>query len=116
MQALPPAQAEVERALVTADAAALSALLRDDPAVATAPIDGLAPLLVLLRRSSGTPPAVRGCARLLLDAGVDPNSYTIEWGGQGRISALFGAVHVQWVDCTELDASVHYCPRLRLNV
>lgn len=92
MPAPSPAQPDVERALVTADSAALSALLRDDPAVASTPIDGLAPLLVLLRRSSGPPPEVRDCARLLLDADVDPNSHTIGRGGEGQLSALFAAV------------------------
>jgi hypothetical protein len=60
----------MERALVLADAAALGALLRDDPAAATAPIAGLPPLLVLLRRSTASGAAVRECARLLLDAGL----------------------------------------------
>lgn len=119
MPAPPPAQADVEHALVTADAAALSALLRDDPAVATAPVDGLAPLLMLLRRSSGTPPEVRNCARLLLDAGVDPNSHTIEWGGEGKMSALFGAVERHDLELVRLlldrgaasddDAFYHAC-------
>jgi hypothetical protein len=63
-----------------------------DPAAASAPVDGLAPLLVLLRRSSGVPEDIRTCARLLLDAGADPNSHTIEWGGQAQMSALFAAV------------------------
>jgi ankyrin repeat protein len=35
---------------------------------------------------------VRTAARLLLDAGADPNSHAIEWGGEGQMSALFGAV------------------------
>jgi hypothetical protein len=82
----------VERALVLADGAALSTLLRTDPEAATAEIDGLAPLLVLLRRSTGPPDGVRSCARLLLDAGADPNSHSVEWGGQGRMSALYDAV------------------------
>lgn len=86
------ALAGIERALVLADPSALSSVLRSDPAAATAPIDGLAPLLVLLRRSIGSPPDVRACARLLLDAGADPDSHTVEWGGEGRMSALFDAV------------------------
>ncbi|MGH7539560.1 MAG: ankyrin repeat domain-containing protein, partial [Gemmatimonadota bacterium] len=45
----------VERALVLADAEALSTLLRASPEAATAAIDDLAPLLVLLRRSVGSP-------------------------------------------------------------
>jgi ankyrin repeat protein len=87
-----PVQADVERALTDANAAALSALLRDDPAAATTAIHSLPPLLVLLRRSTGTPSLVRGCARLLLDAGANANSHTVEWGGQGRKTALFDAV------------------------
>jgi ankyrin repeat protein len=59
---------------------------------ATASIGRLPPLLVLLRRSTGAPADVRACARLLLDAGADPNSHTIEWGGEGRRTALFDAV------------------------
>jgi len=84
--------AGIERALVLADAAALSRLLAADPAATTTPVAGLAPLLVLLRRSTGSPADVRTCAGLLLDGGADPDSHTIEWGGQGRQTALFDAV------------------------
>jgi ankyrin repeat protein len=80
----------IERALVLADPAALAAALEADPA--TAEIGGLAPLLVLLRRSTGSAADVRRCAELLLHAGADPDSHTVEWGGQGRMSALFAAV------------------------
>src|SRR5919106_791427 len=73
----------IERALALADQAALVELLRKEPAAATAPVGELPPLLVLLRRSTGNPAAVRACARLLLDAGADPNSHNVEWGGQG---------------------------------
>jgi ankyrin repeat protein len=82
----------IERALVLADPPALAAQLTTDPTAATAPVDGLAPLLLLLRRSTGAPTDVVECARLLLDFGADPNSHTIEWAGQGRQSALFDAV------------------------
>jgi hypothetical protein len=82
----------IERALVLADTPALARLLHADPAAATTTVDGLAPLLVLLRRSIGPPADVRDSARLLLDAGADPDSHTIEWGGEGRMSALFDAV------------------------
>lgn len=82
----------IERALVLADAPALSALLRGDPRAAAAPLSGLAPLNVLLRRSTGAADDVRACALLLLDAGADPNSHTIEWGGEGRMTAVFDAV------------------------
>ena len=60
----------VERALVLADAPELSRLLQADPTVATAPLDGVPPLNVLLRRSSGSSAEVRGCARLLLERGA----------------------------------------------
>jgi ankyrin repeat protein len=82
----------IERALVLADPAALSELLQADRAAATAPVDELPPLLVLLRRSTGSPAGVRDCARLLLEAGADPSSHTVEWGGEGRMTALFDAV------------------------
>ncbi len=82
----------VERALVQADVTALSDLIHDDPAMASTPVDGIAPLLMLLRRSVGSPGDVRECARLLLAAGADPDSHTIGWGGQGRMTALFDAV------------------------
>lgn len=78
----------VERALVLADVAALA---RFGPAAAVAPVDGLPPLLVLLRRSIGTAPAVRQVAELLLDAGADPSSGTAEDGGWRR-TAVFDAV------------------------
>lgn len=47
---------------------------------------------MLLRRSTGSPSDVRDCARLLLDAGGDPNSHKVEWGGEGQMTALFDAV------------------------
>jgi hypothetical protein len=81
----------VERALVLADTTALSGLLAADATAASTPIDRLPPLLVLLRRSIGTPADVRDCTRLLLDVGADPNSHTIEWDGQDRRTALFDA-------------------------
>ena len=84
--------AGIERALVHADATELSALLRADPDLARAPLDGLTPLLLLLRRAVDSPSSVRDCARMLLDAGADPDEHTVEWGGEGRRSALFDAV------------------------
>jgi ankyrin repeat protein len=85
-------RSEVEAALIDADAAALTALLRADQGVATADVGGLPPLLALLRRSTAAPSRIRDCTRVLLDAGADPNSHTVEWGGQGRRSAVFDAV------------------------
>lgn len=77
----------LERALVLADVPALTDLLGADPPAA---IDGLPPLLVLLRRSTGTPSEVRAATGVLLDAGADPDSRTHE-AGWWR-SALFDAV------------------------
>jgi hypothetical protein len=51
----PAPQAEIETALIDANAAALSSLLRDNAATVTMTIGGLPPLLMLLRRSTGTP-------------------------------------------------------------
>ncbi len=85
----------IERALVLADPAELAALLRADPTVATMDVPSsppLPPLLVLLRRTIGSATDVRDCARQLLDAGADPNSHTVEWGGEGEQTALFDAV------------------------
>lgn len=82
----------IERALVLADTVTLSALLQFDPAAATTAIGGLAPLLVLLTRSNGTPAQVRDCLRLLLNAGADPNSRTAEDEHGGWMSALSAAV------------------------
>jgi ankyrin repeat protein len=82
----------IERALVLADPPALTAALEADPASVTTEISGLPPLLVLLRRSIGSPADVRQCTRELLDAGADPDSHTLEWEGEGVMSALFAAV------------------------
>jgi hypothetical protein len=109
----------IERALVLADVDALARLVADDPASATADVAGLAPLLVLMRRSTGSPEAVRACARVLLDTGADPDSHTVEWGGEGRMSALFGAVERDDLELARLlvergatrdeDAFYHAC-------
>jgi ankyrin repeat protein len=111
----------IERALVLADTPALARLLQAGPTAATTPVGGLAPLLVLLQRSTGTPAEVLGCARMLLEEGADPDSHTIEWGGQGRMSALFAAVERGdaelvrvLVECGAIrdeDAFYHACER-----
>jgi hypothetical protein len=80
----------IERALLLADPAALAPLL--DAATATAPVAGLPPLLSLLRHATGAPADVRRCAELLLDAGADADSRTVENGGEWYRSALFEAV------------------------
>ena len=114
-----PAHRDVERALIDADAVTLSGLLREDSATAGTVVGGLPPLLLLLRRSSGAASQIRDCAWLLLDAGADPNSHTVEWGGQGRQTALFNAVERRDVDLVRLlldqgassdeDAFYHAC-------
>ena len=111
----------IERALVLADTPALARLLQADPTAASSPVGGLAPLLVLLQRSTGTPAEVRSCARLLLDGGADPDSHTIESAGQGHTSALFAAVERGDVELVRLlvergatsdqDAFYHACER-----
>lgn len=82
----------VERALMLADPSALATLVHADPTAAITSVDGLPPLVMLLRRSTGTSTDIRACARLLLDAGADPDSHTVEWSGEGRMSVLFDAV------------------------
>ncbi|HVL83365.1 MAG TPA: ankyrin repeat domain-containing protein [Pseudonocardia sp.] len=81
----------VERALVLADPAALAAHLAASAEAATSPIDGLPPLLALLRRDRH-PADVRRCTELLLDAGADPDSSTPQDGGEWGISGLSDAV------------------------
>jgi hypothetical protein len=72
----------IERALVLADGSVLSAILAAEPEAATAEVDGLAPLLVLLRRSTGSPADVRDCARLLLE--LAPTRTVIRSSGADR--------------------------------
>ena len=62
---------------------------------------------------------MRECASLLLDAGADPNSHTVEWGGEGQMTALFGAVERRDLELARLliergaerdeDAFYHAC-------
>jgi hypothetical protein len=68
----------IEQALVLADTAALARLLHADPTAATTAVKGLAPLLVVLRRSIGPPADVRTCVRLLLDTGAAVAAASIE--------------------------------------
>jgi ankyrin repeat protein len=82
------------RDLTGADVEALARRLSADPGAATAPLEGVQPLLVLLRRSRSSREAVRACACLLLDAGADPNSRTTASYGQVQ-TALLAAV---WSD------------------
>jgi len=82
----------LDRALTLADPAPLDLILRSDSAAATAAVDGMGPLMMLLRGSSGTPSDVRRCATLLLDAGADPNGVVEPDGGGWGMSALFFAV------------------------
>ncbi len=87
-------------AALSGDVAALDAFLAEDPACATGK-DGprdWAPLLYLtfsrfLRDDPERRPAMRECARRLLDAGADPNAFWIDppEADHGRESALYGA-------------------------
>ena len=73
----------IERHLALADPVGVSGVLATDADAVHRPVDGLVPLLYLLRRSKGTGADVRECARVLLDAGADPNAFTHEdeeWG------------------------------------
>jgi len=112
-------QKSFERALVLGDRAGLSEALEADRGAATEPVGGLPPLLVLLRRSTAAPADVLACTRLLLDAGADPASHTVEWGGEGRMTALYAAVERADVELARLllgrgaehdeDAFYHAC-------
>jgi 8-oxo-dGTP pyrophosphatase MutT (NUDIX family)/ankyrin repeat protein len=69
--------------LDAADPEPLAQALAGDPGSVDPPVDGLVPLLYLLRRSAATGAAVRECTRLLLEAGADANASTQEveeWG------------------------------------
>ena len=62
---------------------------------------------------------MRECAALLLDSGADSNSHTVEWGGEGRMTALFDAVERSDLELARLllergaerdeDAFYHAC-------
>ena len=111
----------IERRLALADPAGLAAALANDPATAHEPVDGLVPLLYLLRRSTGTGADVRECARLLLEAGADPNAFTheVDDSGDWDFYAVRSAVDRDDVPLIELlvehgaerddDAIYHAC-------
>jgi ankyrin repeat protein len=84
----------VERHLALADPVGLAEALTADPSAAHEPVDGLVPLLHLLRRSAGSGADVRQCARVLLEAGADPNASTreVEDGGDWQFTAVRSAV------------------------
>ena len=73
----------VPSALAVADPEGLAAVLTADPGAVHEPVDGLVPVLYLLRRSMGSGADVRACARVLLEAGADANAFTheVEDGG-----------------------------------
>lgn len=111
----------IERHLAIADPAGLAAMLAADPASVGQPIDGLVPLLYLLRRSKGSGVDVRECARALLEAGADANAFTHEdeeWG-DWDFYAVRSAVDRSDVELIELlvehgaerddDAMYHAC-------
>jgi ankyrin repeat protein len=111
----------IERTLVLASPAPLAAALAADPGAATAPVGGVLPLLVLLRRATAPPADVRAAVDVLLDAGADPNSHEPQDGGQWRRSALFEAVDrgdlalvrrlVERGAEPDVDAFYHACER-----
>jgi Ankyrin repeats (3 copies) len=76
-------------ALVGGDADAVRATLASDPGAATRPVGGREPLLHVTYSDEGTDGLV-ACARLLLEAGADPNA---AWEDEEyeRMSALDGA-------------------------
>jgi hypothetical protein len=92
-------------ALQSADAGALAALLRDDPAAAVAPVGGQLPLLVLLMPLGGGPAGVKPgtlrCVQLLLNAGADPSSHTLS-AFSSRTSALGLAISAGNVELARL--------------
>jgi len=113
----------IERALLLADPVGLKDALVDDSTTATTELDGLVPLLCLLRRSVGSGADVRECARLLLEAGADANSFTHEdeeWG-DWDFYAIRSAVDRDDVELMRLllehgaerdeDALYHACER-----
>jgi ankyrin repeat protein len=74
----------IERHLALADHEGLGGSIATDPGAVERPVDGLVPLLYLLRRSQGGGADVRACARLLLEAGADPNAFTRETEASGE--------------------------------
>ncbi|WP_031468767.1 ankyrin repeat domain-containing protein [Sciscionella sediminilitoris] len=117
-----------ERALVRADAASLASLLHADPSGSTTPVDGLAPLVVLLTRSDARQPVIRECARILLDAGARPDGdafyHACEHGGAQLLELLrvpdfaFAVNHkldfedragLHWFLRQDIDVNAHRC-------
>jgi len=97
------ARADVCAAAILGDTASLKVFLAADPGCATrhAGPREWDPLLYLtfslfLRDDPGRRPALRECARLLLDSGADPNTFWIDppEAFRGRESALYGACGV----------------------
>ena len=110
----------IERQLAVADPDGLASLLASDPSAVERHVDGLVPLLYLLRRSQGTGADVRACARLLLEAGADANAFTHETEeGEWDFYAIRSAVDRDDVALVELliehgaerddDAIYHAC-------
>jgi ankyrin repeat protein len=84
----------IERQLAIADPDGLATVIAAEPRSVHEPVDGLEPLLYLLRRSVGSGADVRECTRLLLEAGADPNAFTheAEDGGDWDFYAVRSAV------------------------
>lgn len=93
-------------ALVTGDVDAVRAALDADPAAATTPVAGRLPLIWVTHSGfladAEDEPRLVPCARLLLDAGADPDT-TWTHPEFGALSALYGAAGVAFsVPMTEL--------------
>lgn len=105
--------------VLNADVAALATVVAEGTDAVRVEVDGLPPLVALLRRARGSAEDIRACARTLLAAGADPDSHTVEWCGEGRRSALFEAVEREDLELIRLlleagaspdeDAFYHAC-------
>ncbi len=100
----------IERMLTLADPDELESALQRDSSVALAPVSEMSPLIVLLRRSNGSPSDVRRCAQLLLDSGADPNSAVEPEGGGWEMSALYFAVERRDLTLVRLMLSARAVP------
>jgi hypothetical protein len=111
----------IRRALALADPRALRVLLEADTSTATARLDGLLPLIVLLRDCDGAPRQLRSCVELLLAAGADPSSAVASGDGEWQLTASYFAVERQDLAMLRLlieagaepddDAFYHACER-----
>lgn len=111
----------LERALALADVSALQALLAESQSAVTTPVDGVSPLIRLLRDSIGAPGDVRSCAVLLLDAGANARLTVPSDDGEWELTTCYFAVERQDLSLLKLlldrgaepddDAFYHACER-----